>query len=95
VIGGGEKRNTVPGCADAYIDMRFPTRDGGESLRQGIKTIAQKQHTSSSKYPGVPATEFWAVLHRPVKPKHPAPGIQVAALMALSPKALACRPWTA
>jgi len=25
VMGGGEKRNTVPGCADAYIDMRFPT----------------------------------------------------------------------
>ena len=71
VMAGGEKRNTVPGCADAYVDMRFPTREGGDQLKEGIQKIAGTQYTSNAKYPGLPKTESWAVLHRPVKPQHP------------------------
>lgn len=71
VMRGGEKRNTIPGCADAYVDMRFPSRQGGEKLKAGIERIAAQNHTSHAQYPSLPKTESWAVLHRPVKSAHP------------------------
>jgi len=67
VLSGGEKRNTVPGCADAYIDMRFPTLEAGEKLKRDIKEIASKAVVSNPNYPNLPKVESWAVLHRPVK----------------------------
>jgi glutamate carboxypeptidase len=70
VMGGGEKRNTVPGCADAYIDMRFPSLEDGQQLQQNIENIAASSATSSSKYPDLPKVESWSVLHRPVKPEN-------------------------
>ncbi len=70
VMNGGEKRNTVPGCADAYVDMRFPAEQGGEYLKAEIERIANNTHTSHPQYPGLPRTESWAVLHRPSKPQH-------------------------
>lgn len=67
VMAGGEKRNTVPGCADAYIDMRFPTVEAGEELMANIKKIASESVVKNAKYPTLPTVEAWAVLHRPVK----------------------------
>ena len=40
VMHGGEKRNTVPGCADAFVDLRYPTVKDGEYLRESIDKIA-------------------------------------------------------
>jgi len=69
VLSGGEKRNTVPGCADAYIDMRFPELEAGEQLKEDIKRIASKTVVKNPKYPNLPKVESWVVLHRPVKPE--------------------------
>ncbi|NND82648.1 MAG: M20 family metallopeptidase [Gammaproteobacteria bacterium] len=68
VMRGGEKRNTVAGCADAYIDMRFPDQAAGEQLQKGIKRVAAKQFVHNPNHPELPITEYWSVLHRPVKP---------------------------
>jgi glutamate carboxypeptidase len=71
VLSGGEKRNTVPGCADAYIDMRFPSLEAGQQLEQDIKLIAAATPTvKNAKYPDLPTVDSWAVLHRPVKPEN-------------------------
>jgi len=67
VMSGGEKRNTVPGCADAYIDMRFPTAADGEKLKQNITKIASRKTVKNASYPELPSIESWTVLHRPVK----------------------------
>lgn len=67
VMSGGEKRNTVPGCADAYIDLRFPNGELGEELKSGIKKIAERRHVRYDNYLELPKTESWAILHRPVK----------------------------
>lgn len=84
VMMGGEKRNTVPGCADAYVDMRFPTLAGGDKLKAGIEKIANTRYTSNAKYPNLPKTESWAVLHRPVKPEHPVVDELIAEAMGIS-----------
>ncbi|MFT6408684.1 MAG: glutamate carboxypeptidase, partial [Arenicella sp.] len=70
VLSGGEKRNTVPGCADAYIDMRFPSLEAGQQLEQEVKRLAAATPVvKNAKYPDLPKVESWAVLHRPVKPE--------------------------
>ena len=84
VMRGGEKRNTVPGCADAYIDMRFPSREGGEYLKSSIQAVADKKHGEYARYPALPSSESWAVLHRPVKPQHPRVDELIAAAMGIS-----------
>jgi len=84
VMAGGEKRNTVPGCADAYVDMRFPNAEGGESLKRGIEAVAAKTHTPSHKYTDLPSTQVWAVLHRPVKPQHPKVDALIGEAMGIS-----------
>lgn len=68
VMAGGEKRNTVPGCADAYIDLRYPTAADGEQLIAGIQEIAATPSVVNPSYPGLPTVEVWTRLHRPVKP---------------------------
>ncbi|MEM7358446.1 MAG: M20 family metallopeptidase [Pseudomonadota bacterium] len=84
VMAGGEKRNTVPGCADAYIDMRFPTQEAGEQLKQNIAAIAAKTTTSNSRHPGLPVIDSWAILHRPAKLPHPEVDALIAQAMGLS-----------
>ena len=84
VLSGGEKRNTVPGCADAYIDMRFPTREDGEKLKQSISDIAANVAVKSDKYPGLPKIESWAVLHRPVKAENAKVDEIISQAMAIS-----------
>ena len=84
VINGGEKRNTVPGCADAYIDMRYPSQAAGIQLKKNILTIAGSSSIPSGMYPGLPKIESWAVLHRPVKPQSDAVDALIAQAMSLS-----------
>lgn len=67
VMGGGEKRNTIPGCADAYIDMRFPTLEAGQKLMANITALASRKAVKNARYPALPKVDVWAVLHRPVK----------------------------
>lgn len=67
---GGEKRNTVPGCAEAYIDLRYPSPEAGPALEQALKNIAAERSTSHPSYPELPKIELWTALHRPVKAKH-------------------------
>jgi glutamate carboxypeptidase len=84
VMQGGEKRNTVPGCADAYIDMRFPTQADGEQLKQKILNIAAKTSTSNPRYPDLPSVESWAILHRPAKAQNPVVDDMISEAMGLS-----------
>ncbi|MFK8019809.1 MAG: M20 family metallopeptidase [Pseudomonadales bacterium] len=69
-MSGGEKRNTIAGCAEAYIDMRYPSQQAGEQLRASMENIAAQKSTPNARYPELPKTEFWAKLHRPVKTPH-------------------------
>ncbi len=78
VIQGGEKRNTIPGCADAFIDLRYPTVEDGEYLLAAIDKIASTRHVVNPNYPGLPKTEMWGLLHRPAKQ----PNIEVDTLIA-------------
>jgi len=69
-MSGGEKRNSIAGCAEAYVDMRYPSQQAGEQLKHSMATIAGEKTTPNARYPELPKTEFWAKLHRPVKPPH-------------------------
>jgi len=84
VLSGGEKRNTVPGCADAYIDMRFPTLEDGERLKQSINDIASETVIENDQYPNLPKVESWAVLHRPVKAENAKVDEIISQAMAIS-----------
>ncbi len=81
---GGEKRNTIPGCADAYIDLRFPTLADGEYLKSAIERIADKPSVVNPLYPDLPNVEVWGRLHRPVKAIHPQVDELIAEAMGLS-----------
>ncbi|RBP52711.1 M20 family metallopeptidase [Arenicella xantha] len=67
VMRGGEKRNTVAGCADAYIDLRFPSQSEGERLVAEINRITATASVQNERFPNLPTIESWSVLHRPVK----------------------------
>ncbi|GHA07001.1 hypothetical protein GCM10008090_15880 [Arenicella chitinivorans] len=84
VMRGGEKRNTIPGCADAYIDLRFPDQAAGEGLQAKIKTIVDSPSTSNQRFADLPHTEMWSVLHRPAKQPHPAVDALIAEIMMIS-----------
>ncbi|WBU62878.1 M20 family metallopeptidase [Paracoccus aerodenitrificans] len=83
-MSGGEKRNTIPGCAEAYIDMRYLTPEAGEELKAGIEEIAATTVVSNPDYPDVPAVESWVVLHRPVKEQNDEVDALIAEAMGLS-----------
>jgi glutamate carboxypeptidase len=84
VMEGGEKRNTIPGCADAYIDLRYPTLDDGEYLLGAVDEIAAQTYTGNPNYPELPTTEVWGVLHRPVKEENTEVDALIAQAMGLS-----------
>jgi glutamate carboxypeptidase len=84
VFAGGEKRNTVPGCADAYIDLRFPDSQSGERLVQQIQELANRRFVSNPKYPDLPRTEMWSSLHRPAKPERAEVNRMIETVMGLS-----------
>lgn len=84
VISGGEKRNTIAGCADAFIDLRFSGLEQGQELQNKIAEIATQQFVSNPNHPGVPTTEVWSTLHRPAKPQNDAVDELIAQAMGIS-----------
>lgn len=84
LVQGGEARNTISPCADAYIDLRYPDNDLGNYLVREIKRIAAKKHTRNRYLRQSPETEIWVKLHRPAKPIHPASDAIMSAAMGIS-----------
>ncbi len=66
LVSGGEARNMVAPCAEAYVDLRYPSLEQGVAAKQEFESIA------ASLY-GFPAdsdevnTDVWINLHRPPK----------------------------
>ncbi|MEQ8956181.1 MAG: M20 family metallopeptidase [Gammaproteobacteria bacterium] len=70
VISGGEARNTVAPCAEAFVDLRYPEPAQGEQAVSEFNRIFSEVYS----YAGATAdlsTEQWINLHRP--PKIPTP----------------------
>ena len=84
VMEGGETRNTRPGCADAFVDLRFVGNQEGENLKQQVDRIALTQYTQHPDFPNLPKSEVWSVLHRPAKAIHPVTDQIIAEAMGLS-----------
>ncbi len=84
VMRGGEKRNTIPGCAEAIVDLRFPSPEQGASLVAAIQEIASAPAVGNPAYPDLPRVDVWAVLHRPVKAENATVDVLIAEAMALS-----------
>lgn len=84
LVQGGEARNTISPCADAYIDLRYPDNDLGNYLVREIKRIAAKKHTRNRHIRQSPETEIWVKLHRPAKPIHPESDAILSAAMGIS-----------
>lgn len=84
VMRGGEKRNTIPGCAEAFVDLRFPTPEQGDDLVAAIEEIASAPAVGNPAYPDLPRVDVWAVLHRPVKAENAEVDALIAEAMQLS-----------
>ncbi|MEM6583350.1 MAG: M20 family metallopeptidase [Pseudomonadota bacterium] len=84
VMGGGEKRNTIPGCADAYVDLRYPAIADGQYLLAEVEAIAAAPYAYNPQFPDLPKTEFWGVLHRPAKEENAVVDALIADAMGLS-----------
>lgn len=70
VVNGGEARNTIAPCAEAFVDLRYP------EPQQGLDAVAQFEDIFGAVYSyavdtGEISTESWTNLHRP--PKIPTP----------------------
>jgi glutamate carboxypeptidase len=66
IVNGGEARNTVAPCAEAFVDLRYPTPEQGSEARSQFEQIANQVFS----YPvdsGELTTERWINLHRPPK----------------------------
>lgn len=84
VISGGEKRNTISGCADAFIDLRFPSLEDGQGLQEQISAIAETKVVSNLRHPDYPKVELWSTLHRPVKSQNDKVDQLIAQAMGIS-----------
>ncbi len=84
VIAGGEKRNTIAGCADAYIDLRYPSLASGKQLQAEIRKISAEKSIANKHFPDLPKTEVWARLHRPAKKQNEMVDQLIAESMGLS-----------
>ncbi|UCE63123.1 MAG: M20 family metallopeptidase [Nitrospirota bacterium] len=83
-IRGGEKRNTRPGCAEAFVDLRFVNNNEGLELQSRVEKIALTRYTHYPDFPDLPKSEVWAILHRPAKTIHPITDSLIAEAMGLS-----------
>jgi glutamate carboxypeptidase len=66
LISGGEARNMVAPCAEAYVDLRYPLLQQGLDAQQQFQSIAD----TLFGFPGDSNevnTEVWVNLHRPPK----------------------------
>ena len=67
VVNGGSARNTIPSCADMYVDLRYQDNQQGKDAIDAIRDIAARTHTGNQIINERPHTEVWASLHRPAK----------------------------
>ena len=81
---GGEKRNTRPGCAEAFVDLRYVENRDGKNLKAQVERIALHTYTPYPDFPDLPKTEVWTSLHRPAKAIHPVTDQLIAEAMGLS-----------
>jgi len=70
LVSGGEARNMVAPCAEAYVDLRYPLPQQGDAARQQIMDISTKLYSVPPDSTEV-SSELWINLHRP--PKIPTP----------------------
>ncbi len=70
VISGGEARNTVAPCAEAFVDLRYPEPQQGEDAVNEFNNIFDQVYSYSGGTEEL-STESWINLHRP--PKIPTP----------------------
>ena len=70
LVSGGEARNMVAPCAEAYVDLRYPLPQQGEAARQKFEDIAASLYSVPADSDEISA-ELWVNLHRP--PKIPTP----------------------
>lgn len=70
LVSGGEARNMVAPCAEAYVDLRYPQPHQGETARQQFEDIAATFYSVPADSTDV-GSEIWVNLHRP--PKIPTP----------------------
>ena len=66
IVGGGEARNMVAPCAEAFIDLRYPRPDQGEAAQQQFETIARTQFSVPQQSDEL-RSDLWINLHRPPK----------------------------
>ncbi|PCH60958.1 MAG: hypothetical protein COC19_05250 [SAR86 cluster bacterium] len=66
VISGGEARNTVSPCAEALVDLRYPTAEQGIAAQQQFNEIFNEVYSYAVDTPDI-TTEVWINLHRPPK----------------------------
>lgn len=81
---GGEKRNSRPGCAEAFVDLRFAGVQEGLHLQAQVEQIALTRFTHHTDFPDLPRSEVWLLLHRPAKAIHPVTDTLIAEVMGLS-----------
>ena len=84
LVKGGEARNTISPCAEAYVDLRYPDNDLGHHLVREIKRVAAIEHTRNDRLGESPRTELWIKLHRPAKPVHPDSDALISLTMGIS-----------
>jgi metal-dependent amidase/aminoacylase/carboxypeptidase family protein len=58
LIRGGEARNTISPCVEAYIDLRYLDKDIGNRLVRKIERIAAHKHTHNPHVPLSPETKI-------------------------------------
>jgi len=70
MVNGGEARNMVSPCAEAYVDLRYPQPQQGIAAQQQFEAIANAQYSIPEQSDEL-RSEIWVNLHRP--PKIPTP----------------------
>jgi glutamate carboxypeptidase len=66
LVSGGEARNMVAPCAEAYVDLRYPSPEQGVSAQQQFESIGASLYAFPDGSDEV-STELWVNLHRPPK----------------------------
>lgn len=66
IVSGGEARNMVAPCAEAFVDLRYPQPIQGLSAQQQFQQIADTLYGFPDAS-GEVTTEVWINLHRPPK----------------------------
>ena len=70
IVAGGEARNTIAPCAEALIDIRYPSIHQGEEAKERIDKIANELYSYPIDNKQL-KIDRWINLHRP--PKKPTP----------------------